>query len=148
MKPKLYCNKFNKHLKNNKTDPDQGEASMPCSSPRYPWALGQYCSSFSHSGTTFTILPYPLNHTIYISETWHFYLDYFKRIACIVASISLWLCCSVAQSCPTLLPHGLQHARQAPLTLLSLRASSDLYPLSWWCGLTISSSAVPFSFCL
>ena len=31
---------------------------------------------------------------------------------------------------------------------LSPRVCSDSCPLSWWCYLTISSSVVPFSFCL
>ena len=31
---------------------------------------------------------------------------------------------------------------------LSPRVCSNSYPLSWWCYLTISSSAAPFSFCL
>ena len=57
-------------------------------------------------------------------------------------------CCgSITKSCLTLWPHGLQHTR-LPCTLLSPRVCSDSCPLSWWCSLTISSSAVPFSFCL
>ena len=55
---------------------------------------------------------------------------------------------SVTQLCPTLLqPHGLQHARlpyPSPIPLVY----SDSCPLSWWCHPTISSSGVPFSFCL
>ena len=43
--------------------------------------------------------------------------------------------------------HGLQHTR--PLCpSLSPRVCSNACPLSWWCYLTISSSAIPFSFCL
>ena len=48
-------------------------------------------------------------------------------------SISLW-------------PHGLQHARLPCLSLLH-GVCSDSCPLSWWCYLTISSSATFFSFC-
>ena len=51
---------------------------------------------------------------------------------------------SVAQSCPTLWPHGLQHTR-----LLSPsptpRACSNSCPSSQWCHPTISSSVIPFS---
>ena len=50
----------------------------------------------------------------------------------------------------SLWPHGLQHAR-LPCPFLSPGvwvSISDSCPLSWWCYLTISSSAVPFSFCL
>ena len=57
-------------------------------------------------------------------------------------------CCgSTTKSCLTLWPHGLQHTR-LPCTLLSPRVCSDSCPLSWWCCLTISSSAAPFPFCL
>ena len=47
----------------------------------------------------------------------------------------------------SLRPHGLQHAR-LPCPSLSPEVYSDSCPLSWWCPLTISSSASPFSFCL
>ena len=40
--------------------------------------------------------------------------------------------------------HGLQHARP-PCPLPTLRACSDLCPLSQWCHPTISSSVFPFS---
>ena len=55
--------------------------------------------------------------------------------------------CSVAQSCPTLWPHGLQHASLL-CPSLSLKVCSHSCTLSQWCCLTISSSATPFSFCL
>ena len=53
-------------------------------------------------------------------------------------------CCSIAKSCPTLRPHGLQHAR---LTCPSLSSGvcSNSCSLSQWCYLTISSSVTPFS---
>ena len=44
-------------------------------------------------------------------------------------------------------PCGLQHAR-LPCSSLSPRFWSDSCPVSQWCCLTISSSTVPFSFCL
>ena len=53
--------------------------------------------------------------------------------------------CSIAQSCPTLQLHGLQHSRP-PCPSLSLRVCSNSCLLSWWCYLTISSSATFFSF--
>ena len=55
--------------------------------------------------------------------------------------------CSVAQSCLTLGPHGLQHAR-LPCPLPAPRASSNPCPSSRWCHPTISSSVIPFSSCL
>ena len=51
---------------------------------------------------------------------------------------------SVAQSCPTLQPHGLQHTRllcPSPTT----GACSNSCPSSQWSHPTISSSLVPFS---
>ena len=47
----------------------------------------------------------------------------------------------------SLQPHGLQHAR-FPRLSLTHRASWNSCPLSRWCHPTISSSVVPFSFCL
>ena len=69
-----------------------------------------------------------------------------------------FLYCSTSQSLLLLLfrlsvmsdslrPRGLQHARllcPSPLP----GACSNSCPLSWWCHPTISSSVVPFSFCL
>ena len=60
--------------------------------------------------------------------------------------ISLICCCSVAQLCPTLQPHALQHTRlHCPSP--SLGVCSNLCPLNWWCHLAISSSVIPFSSC-
>ena len=54
---------------------------------------------------------------------------------------------SVARSCLTLQPNGLQHAR-LPCPSPTPRAYSDSCASSWWCHPTISSSVVPFSSCL
>ena len=51
---------------------------------------------------------------------------------------------SVAQSCPTLRPSGLQHARP-PCPSSTPRVYSNSCPLSQWCEPTISSSVIPFS---
>ena len=59
-------------------------------------------------------------------------------------SISTACCCSVAQPCPTLWPHGLQHTR-LPCPSLFPRACSNSCPLNRWCHPTISSSITPFS---
>ena len=57
-------------------------------------------------------------------------------------------CCSIAHSCLTICnPHGLQHAR-SPCPSPSPGACSNSCPLNQWCHPTISSSSVPFSFCL
>ena len=71
------------------------------------------------------------------------FLEFLFLIFCLVrVSVS-----SVAQSCLTLWPHGLPHAR-LPSPSLSPGASSNSCPLSPWCYPTISSSATFFSFCL
>ena len=54
---------------------------------------------------------------------------------------------SVAQTCPTLQPHGLQHAR-LPCPSPTPRVYSNSSPLCQWCHPTISSCVVPFSSCL
>ena len=51
---------------------------------------------------------------------------------------------SIAQSCPTLRPHGLQHAR-LPCPSPTPRVYPNSCPLSQWCHPTISSSVIPFS---
>ena len=53
---------------------------------------------------------------------------------------------SVTQSCPTLRPHELQHARP-PCPSPTPGVHSDSRPLSQWCHSAISSSVVPFSSC-
>ena len=55
--------------------------------------------------------------------------------------------CSVVQSCLTLQPHGLQHAR-LPCPSPSPRACSDSCPPTRWWHPAISSSVFPFSSCL
>ena len=57
----------------------------------------------------------------------------------------LCCCCSVTKSCPTLC--DLQHTR-LPCPSPSPGICSNSCPLSWWCYLSISSSAALFSFCL
>ena len=54
---------------------------------------------------------------------------------------------SVAQSCPTLQHHGLQHARP-PCPSPTPEACTNSCLSSWWCHPTNSSSVVPFSSCL
>ena len=53
---------------------------------------------------------------------------------------------SVTQSCPTLQPYELQHAR-LPCPSPTPRVHSNSCPSSWWCHTAISSSGVPFSSC-
>ena len=67
-----------------------------------------------------------------------------KAVHCHPASVQF---CSVTQLCPTLPPHGLQHARP-PCPSPTLGACSNSCPSSQWCHPTISSSVIPFSSCL
>ena len=60
-------------------------------------------------------------------------------------ALKLICCCSVTQSCLTLRPHKLQHAR-LPCPSPSPGTCSNSCPLIQWCHPTISSSVVPFSF--
>ena len=53
---------------------------------------------------------------------------------------------SVTQSCTTLLPHELQHARP-PCPSPTPRVYPNSCPLNRWCHPTISSSVIPFSSC-
>ena len=66
-------------------------------------------------------------------------------------NFSLPTVCSVQFSCwvmsNSLQPHGLQHIR-LPSSSSTLGTCSNSNTLSWWCHPTISSSVVPFSFCL
>ena len=56
---------------------------------------------------------------------------------------------SFAQSCPTLRPHALQHARlPCPSPTPRVRACLNSCPLSWWCHPTISFSVSPTPFLL
>ena len=56
-------------------------------------------------------------------------------------------CCSVAKSCLTRWPHGLQYTRLRCLPLSPV-VCSDSCRLSQWCCLTFLFSAALFSFCL
>ena len=58
-----------------------------------------------------------------------------------------YCCCSVAKSCPTLCD-PMDAACQVPLSFTVSQSGPVSCPLSWWCYLTISSSATSFSFCL
>ena len=55
-------------------------------------------------------------------------------------------CCSFAKSCHSLWLHGLQHASSLCPSLFPGVCSKPC-PQSWWCNLTILSSANLFSFC-
>ena len=57
---------------------------------------------------------------------------------------ALCIISSVAQSCQTLQPHGLQYTRP-PCPLPTPGAYSNSCSLSRWCHPTISSSIIPFS---
>ena len=82
---------------------------------------------------------------IWSSETWRRQL---KRIWTII--LMIWVLSKLLFSrsvmSNTLQPHGPQHARLPCLPLCP--SCSNSCSLSWWCYLTILSSAIPFSSCL
>ena len=63
----------------------------------------------------------------------------------LISSVQVQFSLSVMSN--SLQPHGLQHAR-LPSKLPSPGACSNSSPSSQWCHPTISSSVIPFSFCL
>ena len=76
---------------------------------------------------------------------WQFYLlDCLFLFFCFNVITLLFSCSAVLDSLGL---HGLQHAR-LPCPSPIPGACSNSCPLSWWCHPTISSSVVPFSFCL
>ena len=92
---------------------------------------------------------------IYLDENKHLY--FYHLTITIVFHIQFDMCLSyllknmyqfssVAQSCPTLWPHELQHARP-PCPSPTPGVHPNPRPLSRWCHPTISSSVVPFSSC-
>ena len=89
--------------------------------------------SFGFSSQVFIWFSFPVGHFIPIC---HFHLrsGQFSSVSCSIMSNSLW-------------PHGLQLAR-LPCPSSTPGAYSNSCPSSWWCHPTISSSVVPFSFCL
>ena len=80
---------------------------------------------------------------------WYFYSEAKRRNRIIFTFTSLLTIqfSSVTQSCPIMRPHGLQHARLTH-PLPTPRTCSNSCPSSRWYHLTISSSVIPFSFCL
>ena len=63
------------------------------------------------------------------------------------STVDRW-CCSITKSHLTLCDLMDCSMVKVPCPSLCPRVFSNSCPLSWWCYLTISSSAVPFSFCL
>ena len=100
--------------------------SLLSSMPLFSWSAWQICF-------------FPLLISIWrvcLSNATFLFRSTFKSCSC---------CCSVAQSCLTLWPHGLQRARLL-CPPLSPGVCANSCPLSQWCYLTISPSAAPFSF--
>ena len=90
--------------------------------------------------------------TLWVRKTSWYTANYFGILNLIldaklkphVHNILLFSCSVVSNS---LWPHWLQHARFPHLSP-SPRACLNSCLLNWWCHPTISSSVVPFSFCL
>ena len=80
------------------------------------------------------------NYQFFDSDSNNHYLP-----SCFSPSLCSYFC-SIAQSCPTLQLHGLQHSRP-PCPSLSLRVCSNSCPVSQCCHPIVSSSVTPFSSC-
>ena len=84
---------------------------------------------------TLFIHPHPIQHKLKILNLYYIWTN-------------CYCCCSsVAQSCPTLPPHGPQHAR-LPCLSQPPGVCSNLCPFSQCCHPTILSFIIPFSSCL
>ena len=85
------------------------------------------------------ICPYSATQNAHIVGPWQRLLP--LAVSCSHVSVQF---SSVAQSCLTMRPHGLQHAR-LPCPSPAPGTCSNSCPLSWWYPPTISSSVIPFS---
>ena len=109
--------------------------------------------SFSHKDVDLLPIPTSCNVTITSLESIpqtlkSFFLSPFISPATKISSLFPLKYCSVTMSCLTPCQLcGLQPTR-LPCPSLSPGVCSYSSPLCWWCYLTISYSAAPFSFCL
>ena len=80
-------------------------------------------------------------HAIFVNQSIH------NLVLCVFLLKIPYLVFSHSVVSESLWPRGLQHTR-LPCPSPSPGACSNSYPLSQWCHPTISSSVIPFSFCL
>ena len=115
---------------------------MSCSSPLCFDLLGppkEGCILWLQAGDRWGRLIHGDCHYFHCCDTYTGEVHVPSGSTCLKFPLPLfWWCCSVTQSCPTLQPHGLQHAR-LPCPSPSPGACSNSCPLSWWCHPTISS---------
>ena len=90
-------------------------------------------------------ISWTLKKNLYSAVVWGVIAIYIKLVDNIVQVFYQFS--SVTQSCPTLRPHELQHARP-PCPSPTPGVYPNSCPLSQWCYLTILSSVIPFSSCL
>ena len=105
---------------------------------QWPWieicARPPYCKGYCYPSS-------PCSQPSHLSSFHSYWKQAFHHEWVLLLSFavqSLW--------CPTLQPHGLQHAR-LPCPSLSPSVCSNSCSLSRWCHPTISSSVTPFSSC-
>ena len=99
----------------------------------FPWSSQVYLWTYQRD-------PFFINNVFYFSQS--FLICFLKFYVYAYIQFS-----SVAQLCPTLRPHGLQHAR-LPCPPPTPGAYSNSCPLSRWYHSNTSSSVFPFSSCL
>ena len=110
------------------------------SSPGFPTFINTPLSFFN-SAICSKALIFPLQNSAVLITT----IVAIIFIKCFLASVFSFS--SVAQSCLTLQPHGLRHARP-PCPSPAPGVHSNSCPLSWWCHPTISSSIATILFAL
>ena len=109
-----------------------------------PWIFTKPCSTTLLLSASFAIRKYPqgeiASNASFISLDTPLYPG-LGHVGFLMPQFS-----SVTQSCLTLQPRGLQHAR-FPCPSPTPGACSNSFPSSQWCHPTISSSVIPFSSC-
>ena len=118
-----------------------------------PVLWGHFLIRFAHvptaSTTVVTYYVYCLSRTIHGACLWelgHFHLHFSHLTRNLPNPWVVTQFSSVAQSCCSLQPHELQHARPSwPSPTPGVHPNPCL--LSQWCHPTISSSVIPFSSC-
>ena len=100
------------------------------------YALQAFCFSYKRNN---------ISKYVQVRHLWTIlkWLQFKEHILLQLLPISSVQFSSVAQSCMTLQPHGLQHTI-LPCPSPTPGAYSNSCPLSRWCHLTVSSSVVPF----
>ena len=109
------------------------------------------CSAFLHGPTLTSVHDYWKNHNFdymdFVSKVMSLIFNMLSRFVITFFPRSSSVQFSHSAMSDSLQPHGMQHTRP-PWCTPTPAIYSNSCPLSLWCHPTISSSVVPFSFCL